>query len=144
MGLNLTRASLDASVKYPWPAGQGPPSVSPRKFGVYGDDLAVFAWLREGAPAGVRCLEAQVMDLADDISYSVHDVEDAVVSGRLDLGVLADAGGAGRVVEQVHAWYGTAMAADELDAALLRLPGDRRPGWAASTGRAGRSPRSRT
>jgi dGTPase len=123
VGLNLTRASLDASVKYPWPTGQGPSSVSPRKFGVYGDDLEVFTWLREGAEPGVRCLEAQVMDLADDISYSVHDVEDAVVSGRLDLTVLADAGVRRAVVEQVHAWYGSAMAADELDAALIRLPG---------------------
>ena len=45
-GLNLTRASLDASCKYPWPRRPGL-----RKFGVYADDEPVFAWLREGAPA---------------------------------------------------------------------------------------------
>src|SRR5690606_23315009 len=56
-GLNLTRASLDAACKYPWQARPGT-----RKFGVYADDLPVFDWCREGAPAEEQCLEAQVMD----------------------------------------------------------------------------------
>mgnify|MGYP001190351603 CR=1 FL=1 len=123
-GLNLTRASLDASVKYPWRRGHGPArhdgSENP-KFGVYDDDLEVYAWLREGAPEGVRCIEAQVMDLADDISYSVHDVEDAVVSGRLDLATLAEDHQRERVVGAVLEWYGTEVGADELDAAMDRL-----------------------
>lgn len=123
-GLNLTRASLDASVKYPWRLGEGPArpdgSTSP-KFGVYADDAPVFGWLRAGAPVGVKCLEAQVMDLADDISYSVHDVEDAVVGGRLDLAVLHDPEERARVVEHVRAWYGTWHDPDALDAAIQRL-----------------------
>jgi dGTPase len=125
VGLNLTRASLDASVKYPWPAAAAPPrpdGTPSAKFGVYADDDDVFGWLRSGAPPMVRCLEAQVMDLADDVSYSVHDVEDAVVGGRLELDVLQRAEVRSRVAAEVHAWYGTAVTHDELHAAMERMP----------------------
>lgn len=80
VGLNLTRASLDAACKYPWERQPGM-----RKFGCYADDLAVFAWLRAGAPAGRTCLEEQVMDWSDDVAYSVHDVEDAIHAGLVPL-----------------------------------------------------------
>lgn len=83
-GLNLTRGVLDACLKYPWPRRAGI-----RKFGVYADDLPVFTWVREGAPADHRCLEAQIMDWADDVAYSVHDLEDGILAGRIVLGWLA-------------------------------------------------------
>ena len=84
-GLNLTRATLDATLKYPWPARPGQV-----KFGVYADDAEVFAWIRGGAPPEKLCLEAQVMDWADDVAYSVHDLEDGLQAGLITLGALRD------------------------------------------------------
>ncbi|MBV9593387.1 MAG: deoxyguanosinetriphosphate triphosphohydrolase [Actinobacteria bacterium] len=80
-GLNLTRATLDATCKYPWPARAGV-----TKFGAYPDDLDAFGWIRGEVTDGQRCLEAQAMDWADDVAYSVHDVEDGVHSGLIRLG----------------------------------------------------------
>ena len=84
-GLNLTRATLDATLKYPWPS-RGPGT----KYGVYAEDAEVFAWIRQGPPAGRPCLEAQVMDWADDVAYSVHDVEDGLHAGLVTLKNLRD------------------------------------------------------
>lgn len=121
-GLNLTRASLDASTKYPWPQSQGIPDPSGRsKFGFYDDDAETFEWMRADAPARVRCIEAQVMDLSDDIAYSVHDFEDAIVSGYLDVPALSARVDHDALVDSMFEWIGGEIGHDELIAAFDRL-----------------------
>lgn len=121
-GLNLTRASLDASCKYPWPAAQGVADPGGRtKFGFYDDDTPAFEWLRRGAPRRQRCIEAQVMDLSDDIAYSVHDFEDAVVNGYIDVGSLGSPDEHDALISATHAWVGGELSRDELSEAFERL-----------------------
>lgn len=121
-GLNLTRASLDASTKYPWPQSQGIPDPSGRsKFGFYDDDAAAFEWMRAGSPDRVRCIEAQVMDLSDDIAYSVHDFEDAIVNGYLDVPALGERVDHDALVDSMFEWIGGEISHDELIAAFDRL-----------------------
>jgi dGTPase len=85
IGLNLTRASLDAATKYPWTR-----AVNAKKFGVYEDDLEIFNWYRQGVDSSKSSMEAQIMDWSDDIAYSVHDLEDSLVSGQIKLDQLSD------------------------------------------------------
>ncbi|MFJ9028739.1 deoxyguanosinetriphosphate triphosphohydrolase [Streptomyces sp. NPDC102274] len=91
VGLNLTRAALDAATKYPWPRGAHPTEPGSAKFGVYEDDLPVFTWVRKSAPADRTCFEAQVMDWSDDVAYCVHDFEDGLHAGHVDPAALASA-----------------------------------------------------
>jgi dGTPase len=114
MGLNLTRASLDAATKYPWASAE-----NPRKFGVYDDDVEIFNWVRQGAPAGRKCIEAQIMDWSDDCAYSVHDFEDAIFAGQVtvqnfdnDFDIL---------YSEMTNSYGSDATKDEAAAALTRL-----------------------
>ena len=124
-GLNLTRASLLASIKYPWGPKDSVKDVSGRdKFGVYDDDREIFDWARASLPERVLSVEAQLMDFSDDVAYSVHDFEDAIVSGYGDPRVLADA-------TAREAWLGemshSSSELDVLAAAWSRL--ETVPGW---------------
>jgi dGTPase len=77
-GLDLTRAVLDATLKYrqPWDGAR-------RKF-YYVDDPAVKG-LVEWAMQGFEQLsfEGQAMDWADDVAYSSHDFEDGLHAGLI-------------------------------------------------------------
>ena len=123
VGLNLTRATLAACVKYPWTRGEAPDGGD--KFGVYADDAEMFDWVRADAEPRRRPIEAQVMDLSDDVAYSVHDVEDGVVSGwfTLDLDSL-DESAVHRVARD---WYDEGLDTDRLSAGLERL--EAMPEW---------------
>ena len=89
-GLNLTAATLNAMLKYPW--GQRSNRERRRKWGYYQSERAEFEFAREECgfdPASEhRSLEASIMNLADDISYAVHDVEDFVRAGLIPTAVF--------------------------------------------------------
>jgi dGTPase len=116
VGLNLTRATLDGATKYPWL-----PAESTPKYGVYAEDIDVFRWLRAGASDGHRCLEAQIMDWSDDIAYSVHDLEDALVSRHLTLAQLADPAEQAEVARLAVERYSSDADPGEIVEAMNRL-----------------------
>ncbi len=119
IGLNLTRATLDASCKYPWALAEATPGSA--KFGYFESDAEVFHWLREGAPARRKCIEAQIMDLSDDIAYSVHDFEDAVVSEHIDPEILTARSGHSALIRAVAEWAEGRFSSDELGEAYDRM-----------------------
>jgi dGTPase len=105
-GLNLTAAVRAGVLKYPWGRFQLPDPhptrwpESPRgasfgtegpgaaKFSAYTIDLAEMLDALAAFPSvppGRQTLECSVMDLADDIAYSLHDVEDFHRSGVLQF-----------------------------------------------------------
>jgi dGTPase len=116
VGLNLTRASLDAATKYPWPHSQ-----NIKKFGVYDDDVTIFNWVRSGAPDGQKVFEAQIMDWSDDVAYCVHDLEDGLVTRQIKLNDLLND------ISDIYAdnkdRHLSGMSMDEVTAALARLQG---------------------
>jgi dGTPase len=91
---------------------------------VYEDDLDVFAWVREGAPGRRQPLETQVMDWADDVAYSVHDVEDGVLAHRISMAALVDPSERAAVAELAakHFSKEPVSALEEAATELLYLP----------------------
>jgi dGTPase len=125
LGLNLTRAALDAACKYPWSREHGVfddgGGARSSKFGVYDDDIEVFNWLRIGAPERQKSMEAQIMDFADDVAYSVHDYEDATVEGFINLDEISRPEYRKQLIEDMLVWAGSSQSASALDSALSRL-----------------------
>ncbi|OJU82980.1 MAG: hypothetical protein BGO11_15465, partial [Solirubrobacterales bacterium 70-9] len=99
-GLNLTRRTLDGMLKYPWPYSANEADKAHRKWGYYGGeedgDKESFTFARHRASARVpqerKCLEAEIMDWADDLTYAVHDVDDFFRAGLIPLDRLSRPG----------------------------------------------------
>lgn len=98
-GLDLTRQTLDGLLKYPWrhwPKDPAEGQKRERKWGYYTADDTAFAFARAGWPAEERetlperCLEAELMEWADDLTYAVHDVDDFFRAGLVPLDRLAN------------------------------------------------------
>jgi dGTPase len=123
-GLNLTRATLDGCVKYPWgaPVHQSA-TAPPAKFGYYADDGVAFRWIRAQAPDGKLCLEAQVMDWSDDIAYSVHDLEDGLHAGHVTVRALHGAAERAAVTELATRYSPAGTTEAELETVFDELLG---------------------
>ncbi len=94
-GLNLTRATLNATLKYPWFRerynGDLKSKKRAKKFSIYDLDRHIFEFIRpniEAQQSGKQSLEASVMEFADDITYSIHDLEDFYLAGLIPLNLL--------------------------------------------------------
>jgi len=120
-GLNLTRASLDAATKYPWPLSRASEFDNVTKFGVYDDDVEVFDWMRQQAPDGIKCVEAQIMDFADDVAYSVHDFEDSIVEAFVHPGLISKVRSNDELIDEIGKWSEGLVSKPELEQALSSL-----------------------
>jgi dGTPase len=116
LGLNLTRATLDAATKYPWAFDGTNP-----KFGFYEEDKEIFDWVRLNAKSQTKVFEAQVMDIADDIAYSVHDIEDAIYGQHFSPLALDSEPEFKEVVKLAATEYATEIDEDNLNRALNSL-----------------------
>ncbi len=93
-GLGLSRGALAATLKYPWLARAIPAQLlagGKRKYGAYDVDRAEFAWVTGKTQRAPRTLEAAIMDVADSITYSLHDLSDFYRAGLIDVGRAAEA-----------------------------------------------------
>ncbi len=82
-GLNLSRATLAAILKYPW--HRQTTGKAAKKWGAFHSEKDDFTFARNNRSDTAPSLEAQIMTWADDITYSVHDIEDFYQAGLIPL-----------------------------------------------------------
>ncbi len=143
-GLNLTAAVRAAVLKYPWArfhvpdphpstsaapprgGGQGPDGPGSAKFSAYLIDIDELEESRAAYPAvgpWQQTVECSVMDIADDIAYSLHDLDDFHRAGVLQHAAVA---------AEFRTWLRRRAEFAALPPADLLLA-DRRPGYALET-----------
>lgn len=84
-GLNLCRATLNAILKYPW--HHSTVGDRSKKWGAYPEEERDFSFARTSVAEG-RTLEADLMNFADDVAYSIHDAEDFYRAGLIPMELL--------------------------------------------------------
>ena len=77
--------------------------------------------MRAGRSGTESSIEAQIMDWSDDVAYSVHDLEDALVAERFPLAALSDKSEHQAVAKVALESYATDSNENELEAAFSRL-----------------------
>lgn len=105
LGLDLTRATLAAVLKYPWLRDHSDPKKR-GKWSAYRSEEIDFLWAREFHPGEAKTAEAELMDWADDIAYSVHDLEDFHRVGVIPWwSILNDGQKDALISRSVGAWF---------------------------------------
>ena len=135
-GLNLTRATLNGVLKYPWARRENPKKID--KWGAYESERDQFLWARELVVERGReqepSAEAMLMDVADDITYSVHDVDDFYRAGLIPIDRLrVDPGERQRFYREVFERVSGTLPADlnesyleqSFEKLILKIPQDK-------------------
>lgn len=125
-GLNLTRATLDGLLKYPWGAGD---RAYPHKWGYYRTEGEIFNWVREGRIPRRRSAIAEIMDWADDITFAIHDLMDFYCAGKIPVDRCKKQGSAERqrliegMFQRKPAWKANRLKyVEALDAVVEAFP----------------------
>jgi dGTPase len=104
-GLDLTRATLAAVLKYPW--FRAPTDTAKaKKWSAYRSEEADFIFARELFGHNAKTAEAELMDYADDIAYSIHDLEDFHRCAALPWSTILSPDGIESLVKHANeAWW---------------------------------------
>lgn len=121
-GLNLCRATLAAILKYPWVVERTDARRN-KKWSAFPSEEEDFSFAREFHPHSSQTAEAALMDWADDIAYSVHDMEDCHRSGLIPWADIFDTDQSKALIAPIAAsWHNAPSDATELlTDALTRL-----------------------
>lgn len=121
-GLDLSRATLAACLKYPWHREPENPARTD-KWGAYRIDEVDFAFARALFQHSNRSTEAELMDWSDDIAYSVHDLEDFHRCGVIPWRRILNGDHTELLITRAQkAWFGAPPdAAGRLRRAMSRL-----------------------
>jgi dGTPase len=112
-GLNLTRATLDGLLKHKSPHSTGGAPIC------YESEQELVRWVTQNTSPGETSLETQIVDWADQVAYSVHDLEDGIHAQMITSARLNDPTLKHEIFEQVEPQHPQSLVL-ETYATLLR------------------------